>query len=106
MRFVSAQLEAYLENDAWLETARRSNALARAMADKLTAKAGAVLAAPVEANALFAWLPDATVARLLAAGARFYEWAPSHNGLTMIRLVLSFATPQADIDRFVKVASS
>jgi threonine aldolase len=103
MRFVSAQLDAYLEDGHWLTTARRSNLMARRLGEGLV-QAGAELAAPVEANAVFAWLPDATVARLNKAGARFYEWAPSSGGRTLLRLVLSFATPEADIEKFVQIA--
>jgi len=104
MRFVSAQLDAYLDNDNWLKTARRSNLLARRLGEGLV-QAGAELAAPVEANAVFAWLPDPAVARLSKAGARFYEWAPPANGRRLLRLVLSFATPEADIATFVRIAS-
>ncbi len=103
MRFISAQLEAYLEDGNWLATATRANALASRMGEALV-EAGAELAAPVEANAIFAFLPDATVARLRQAGASFYDWQPPANGRTMVRLLLSFATPEEDIDRFIAIA--
>ena len=41
---------------------------------------GAELAHPVEANAVFVRLPDATIARLREAGARFYDWPPPEGG--------------------------
>lgn len=104
MRFVSAQLDAYLENNLWLKRAAHANALARRMADALKQVPGAVLAHPVEANAVFVRLPDATIARLREAGARFYDWTPPKDGHTLVRLVLSFATPEADVARFLTIA--
>ncbi|HUJ02201.1 MAG TPA: low specificity L-threonine aldolase [Rhizomicrobium sp.] len=102
MRFVSAQLEAYLAHDLWLKLAAKSNALAERLAEGIARIDGAEIANPVEANAVFARLPDALVARLRAGGAQFYDWEPSCNGKTLIRLVLSFATPDADVTRFLE----
>lgn len=104
MRFISAQLEAYLANDRWLAWAKRANGMAARMAQGLAQIPGAELAHPVQANALFVWLPDATIARLHEAGAQFYDWRPSTNGRTMARLVLSFMTPQEDVARFLSAA--
>jgi threonine aldolase len=104
MRFISAQLEAYLEKDRWLAWAARANALATRMAKGIEMIVGAELAYPVEANALFVHLPDASVARLRAAGAQFYDWRPSSGGRTMVRLVLSYATPEDAVARFLEIA--
>jgi threonine aldolase len=106
MRFVSAQLDAYLTGTRWLEHAARANALARKLAAGLSGVAGAELAHPVEANAVFAYLPDATVARLRRRGAAFYDWLPSSGGRTLVRLVASFATPEEDVKRFLEIARS
>ena len=104
LRFISAQLEAYLEDGRWLEHAARANKAARSLAAALSEIAGIEIAYPVEANAVLARMPDALVAKLRAAGARFYDWEPSRDGRTLVRLVTSFATPDEDIDRFVRVA--
>jgi len=104
MRFVSAQLVSYLENDRWLASAAHANALAKRLAQGLAAVPGAELAHPVEANALFVKLPDATIKKLRKGGAKFYDWAPLEHGQTLIRLVTSFATPDADIERFLDLA--
>jgi threonine aldolase len=104
MRFISAQLVRYLENDRWIATAARANGLAKRLAQGLAAVPGAEIAHPVEANAIFVRLPDKTIARLRAEGARFYDWKPSENGRTLARLVTSFATPDADIERFLDIA--
>ncbi len=52
MRFLAAPWLALLENDLWLENARRANAGAQKLADNLR-RAGADIVFPVEANAVF-----------------------------------------------------
>jgi len=106
MRFVAAQLQAYLADDLWLRLARRANALASALARDLERVPGARLAHPVEANMVFVWLPNALVARLRAQGVSFYDWSRSQDEQTLIRLVTSFATEEEDIERLVAVARS
>jgi threonine aldolase len=101
MRFISAQLDAYLENGRWRANAERANGLAKKMAQGLKRVACAEIVYPVEANIVLVRLPDEMVARLRAAGAGFYDWAPSAAGSTLIRLVFSFATPERDIERFL-----
>jgi len=104
MRFVSAQLEAYLAEGRWLTHAARANALARKLAAGLETVDGAELACPVEANMVFMRFPDSTIARMRKSGASFYNWEPPKDGRTTIRLVASFATPEADIERLIDVA--
>ena len=104
MRFVSAQLEAYLGDGLWLKNARRANAQAQRLADGISGAAGAEIACPVESNAVFAFLPDHTVARLREAGAQFYDWMPPKDGRTLTRLVTSFATPDEDVANFIAIA--
>ena len=105
MRFVSAQLEAYLDG-GWLARAAHANALARRLAEGLQSVEGAVLAHPVEANAVFVSLPDGLVRRLKDGGAQFYLWGPPAGGRSLVRLVTSFATPEADVERLVALANS
>lgn len=104
MRFVSAQLDAYLEDDRWLARAAHANRLAQRLADGLSGVEGAELAHPADANTVFAWLPDGLVRRLREGGAEFYDWGPPAGGRTLVRLVTSFATPEADVDAFVALA--
>jgi len=104
MRFVSAQLEAYLVNGLWLRNAAFANQSAARLAAGLRDVSGIEIAYPVEANAIFAQVPDRIVENLRKAGAHFYDWAPPRNGKTLIRLVTSFATPEEDVANFVAVA--
>jgi threonine aldolase len=104
MRFLSAQLLSSLEDGHWLRLARHANAAAGKLRDALENIAGVEIVHPVEANAIFARMPDEMVARLRKAGARFYDWAPGGEGRTIVRLVCSFATADDDLMRFAGIA--
>jgi threonine aldolase len=103
MRFVSAQLEAYLTDDLWLRMGRHANAMAQRLARGINAALpglkGGKLHHPVEANELFVELPASAVAALRKAGFDFYEW-PGTDGVN-IRLVTAFNTEPAHVDLFV-----
>ncbi len=102
MRFVSAQLEAYLTDDHWLENARHANKQASRLAEGLSALPGIELLHPVEANELFLSLPDATIEGLEARGFEFY--CSGEAGQKQIRLVTAFNTRPEDVDAFVAAA--
>ena len=59
MRFASAQIMAYVDDDLWLRLARQANAAAAGIAQRLTPLAAIRLVAPVQANELFVELPSA-----------------------------------------------
>jgi threonine aldolase len=102
MRFVSAQLNAFLADGLWLKLARHANAMAQRLAQGLLRIPGARLRDPVEANELFVVLPAAVIAGLREAGAEFYDWPGEPN---LIRLVTAWETDPAKVERFLKVAS-
>ncbi len=91
MRFVSAQLLAYLENDLWLRLASRANSLAK----RLGNAAGSVLMHPVEANEVFVRIGDRGAARLREQGFEFYDWGAVGSGEA--RLVVSWDQPEEDV---------
>lgn len=99
MRFLSAQLDAYLADDLWLRNARHANLMAARLAEGLSGIPGARMRYPVEANELFVELPDPTIERLLARGFQFYRWDGN-----CIRLVTAFNTAPADVDAFLVAA--
>jgi threonine aldolase len=106
-RFVAAQMEAFLADDLWLRLARQANAMADRLGKGLTA-AGYPPACPVEANEVFVALPQEICERLQRAGATFYPWTSdsllkgeTSRGGRLIRLVCSFVTATAEVDRFV-----
>ena len=112
-RFLGAQMEAYLADDLWLRLAGRANRAARLLSAGLKAMPGVRLAWPTEANEVFVAARDETLAAWRAAGASFHEWstrslAADHaprEGETLVRLVASFETSEAEIDRLLAVAA-
>jgi threonine aldolase len=105
MRFVSAQLACAIENDRWLNWARRANDLARSLAERLSEISDVEIVNPVEANLVFASMTEMLNQRLRARGAKFYDWGPSSGGHRLVRFVTSIATPEKDIDRLIAAAS-
>jgi threonine aldolase len=105
-RFLSAQMLAYLKDGLWLKNAKRANGLALDLANQLKSISGVRLAAQVQANEIFVIVPQRLSDALLAEGATFHEWP--FGGLASdevcLRLVLSFATPEADVQTFAGLA--
>ena len=104
LRFMSAQLFAYFEDDLWLRNARHANAMASALASGLQRVAGAHLLQSVDANEVFVALPEATVAGLEAQGFGFYRWPSAAKSGVTIRLVTSYATPPAAVEELIGAA--
>jgi len=102
MRFLSAQLEAYLADGLWLRNARHANAMAARLGDGLR-QAGARLSHPVEANEVFVELPDAAIRALAADGFLFYRWGGAD--ANCIRLVASFETKPDEVAQFTAAAA-
>lgn len=102
MRFLSAQLDAYLADGLWLRNARHANAMAARLGRGLAHLPGARLVHPVEANEIFVELAEASIAALEAAGFGFYRWGGPN--ATCLRLVTAFDTREADIDGFLAAA--
>ena len=105
MRYLSAQLVAYLEGDLWLAHARHANALALTLSRELARIPGARLAAPTQANEVFISLPLPVIEGLERDGFEFYRWpAPAgHDGL-VIRLVTSFDMSDEDVQGLLAAA--
>jgi threonine aldolase len=102
MRFISAQLEAYLADGLWLANARHANAMAARLAEGLGGLPGVELLHPVEANEIFASLPGAVIEGLLAEGFRFYRW-PLDDSLA-VRLVTAFNSRAEDVEALIAAA--
>lgn len=97
-RFVSAQLQALLDGDLWLELARHANGMAGRLREGLAAK-GIGIVHPVEANELIVTFPDGLAERLWANGHQFYAWP--NEAKRAYRLVTHFATTEADVAAFL-----
>lgn len=95
MRFLSAQLDAYLADDLWLRNARRANAAAA----RLARGVGDAVIRPVEANVVFARLEAKSIASLQEQGFLFYDWPLF--GAGAVRLVCAFDTRDDEVDAFI-----
>lgn len=101
MRFVSAQLNAQLENELWREIADHSNSMARLLADGIEWTEGADLGQPVEANIVFLSLPIEPARNLVEASAPHRPLLFEAGEAGIIRLVCSWDTQPEDVDRFL-----
>lgn len=99
-RFLSAQMAAYLEDGLWLRLAAHANAMGARLARGLAQRPDVSLVHPVEANMLFPEWAEGTHARLEAEGAAYYPF-PAPMGRERARLVASWSTTEADVDRFL-----
>jgi threonine aldolase len=98
-RYVSAQLQALLDDGLWLKLSAHANAMAGALREGLGAINGVSLLHPVQANELFITLPKVLAGRLTAKGHRFYPWP--NEGANAYRLVTSFSTTQNEVTEFL-----
>jgi threonine aldolase len=97
MRFLSAQLEAYLDGDLWLGNARHANAMAAKLRDGIAGRAEIVR--PVDANIVFVRIPPQLVQLLEKEGFRLGDWPIF--GPDVYRIVTGFATEEKAVERFV-----
>ena len=96
MRFVSAQLLALLTDDLWQRNAQHANAMARRLANAVSAIDGVRLTQPVQANAVFAVLPSGAAERLQQR-FRFYTW---NQATGEVRWMCSWDTTDEDVAGF------
>ena len=102
MRFASAQFIALLEGDLWHRNAAHANAMAQRLAAGARDLPGVRITQQVQANAVFAALPDAAIP-LLAQHTPFYVW---DEAACEVRWVCSWDTTEDDVDAFIAHAAS
>jgi threonine aldolase len=98
-RYLSAQMDAYLQDDLWLRLARHANAMGARLSSGIASLPGGSLMHPVQANMMFAQVPQAAHDRATAAGAAYYQMP--HLGEGACRLVCSWSTTEPDVDRLL-----
>jgi len=105
-RYLSAQMQAYLKDDLWLDMARHSNRAGARLSAGIEA-AGATLLHPTDANMIFAAFPRRVHKAVLAAGAQYYLHPFSEtldgdpDAPVSCRMVCSWCTSDAEIDALV-----
>jgi threonine aldolase len=97
MRYLAAPWVGLLDNNIWLRNARRANASAKLLAEKLRQIGILETAFPREANAVFLHLTDEVVRELNAAGWYFYKFIEPD----IYRLMCSWSTTERDIEAFI-----
>jgi threonine aldolase len=106
LRYLSAQLNAVLEDGLWLRHGRHANSLATRLAQGLEHHGIRSMQA-VEANEVFAAMPAPLIAALRSQGFEFYEWpAPPGESLPVVRLVTAFDMAEPDIDAFIAAVAA
>lgn len=103
MRYMSAQLLSYLEDDLWRTNAARANGHATRVAQALGQCDAVRLMHPVHINEVFAVLPPSLDQQLAEAGFALRPW--SFGAETGVRIVMSFADTDEDVARFEKCLS-
>ncbi|RYE25411.1 MAG: low specificity L-threonine aldolase [Sphingobacteriales bacterium] len=101
-RFISAQFEAMLQNEAWRQHASHSNTMAQSLAKMLSKYTQIKVTKPVMANAVFAELPVAWTTQLQEQYP-FYIWKDATNEA---RLMCSFDTSIDDINGFERAINT
>lgn len=112
-RFISAQLEAYLENNLWLKLASHSNMMGEKLEQTVRNSNHVRPAWPSDSNQVFFIADKAKAKTWIDIGARFNAF-PTPIGMEndvseneqIYRLVASFATQQEDIDNLARVFST
>jgi threonine aldolase len=105
MRFLSAQLSALLSDDLWLRNATQANAMAARLAAALEALPEPEIVYPVEANGVFARLPQSVIEKLeaeLPGDPPFYRWEEPD----VIRLMCAWDTEPEDVDAFAEALAA
>ena len=101
MRYLSAQVDALLADDLWLQLGGHANAMARRLAEGAGKVTGVRLARAPEANAIFAHLPEAKIPALQARHP-FYVWKRGTDGTSEVRWMCSWDTTEGEVDAFVQ----
>ena len=100
MRFVSAQLDAYITNDVWLKNAKHANKMGKRLSEGLNTHSDINLSYPTEANEIFATFPRNKIDNLNSEGYTINE--DEWDGKA-VRLVTAWNTNDNDVDEFLGI---
>ena len=99
MRFVSAQLDAYISNDVWLKNAKQANKMGKKLSDGLVKHNSIKLAYPTQANEVFAKFPREMIEHLNSLG---YKMNEDELDGQAVRLVAAWNTQNSDVESFLE----
>jgi threonine aldolase len=95
-RYIAVQVLALLDGDLWLRNAAHANAMATRLASLVSDVPGVGVAVAPAVNSVFAQVPASAIVPL-QEWSFFWEW---DLGISLVRWMTSFATTDADVDRF------
>lgn len=96
-RFIAVQFEALLRNELWRTMANHSNAMAQLLESEISKLPEVVIVRPVDANAVFAIIPEKAIAPLQKLYP-FYIWDEK---TLELRWMCSFDTQPEDVYGFI-----
>ena len=99
MRFLSAQLDAYISNNLWYKNAKNSNKMAKILSTKLSRLNSIEITYPTESNEVFVKIPKSIQDHLTKKG---YYAVPDETFDDSVRFVSAWNTTEKDIDKLVK----
>ena len=102
MRFVSAQLDAYISNDVWLKNAKHANKMGKKLSEGLNANPKIELAYPTHANEVFVKCPRPIIEHLNSEGYKMNEEELDGKA---VRLVTAWNTEENDVDQLLETIS-
>jgi threonine aldolase len=102
MRFVSAQLDAYISNDVWLRNAKHANKMGKKLSEGLNLNLNIELAYPTHANEIFAKFPRPIIKHLNSEG---YKMNEEELDGKEVRLVAAWNTESSDVEQLLKTIS-
>jgi threonine aldolase len=97
MRFLAVQFEALLHDDLWRQIAQHENAMARFLGQQIEAIPQVRLSHPIEANAVFAFMPPERIATL----QEHYFFPVWEAATGEVRWMAGFDTTEEDVLDFV-----
>ena len=103
MRFVSAQLEAYVTNDVWRRNAQHANAMAARLSKGFAAIPGIELEFPTQSNEVFVNIPREVIDGLAARGIQVTEGELDETAPP--RFVTAWDSKIDDVDQLLAVIS-
>jgi threonine aldolase len=101
LRYMSAQFNALLENDLWLENAQQANEMALYLFEKLEGLPKIEIIRKPEANAVFLKV-DSKKIEQIADELGFYIWDRESN---LVRFMTSWCSTREGVDSFVEELS-
>lgn len=100
-RLLGIQFAQLFADTLFFDAGQTANRLAAKLSAEIV-RAGYDLGGPTQTNQIFPVFPN-TLIEKLEQSFRFYKWQPRGDSRTVLRLVTSWASDEAQIDRFIQM---